>query len=292
MLRKTVLAEYKKGKTSVRELAIKYPMSPSAIGRLVSGETQASSKRGRATILPPEIEEELVKALIRCSHAHVGFDPDAFRRGVGYYMAKAGLEVDTFEMSEGWYESFVNRHKHRLSSLKGRAISKSRSFGANRVAFDDWFAFIEPLAKKFKPEETFNCDDTGINLEVLEDGRILGERGGGQPQVRADETKLGHIGVTMCAPAKGPPMPLLFVFKGEKAERNYAQGAGEGDAFVMTSNGWQTAGTYFRCAHMFVEHMKKQRLRPNAQIPNTPDDTCTTRWHAASAAAAPDLCKR
>jgi hypothetical protein len=261
LLRETVLAEHEKGGKSVRKLALKYGMSPAAVGRLVSGKTRPSSKRGRAKTLPTKIEEQLVQALIRCSHAHVGFDPDAFRRGVGYYMEKAGLEVKDGEMGAGWYESFMKRHKHRLSSLKGRSISKARSFGFNRVAIDDWCRFIGPLAKKFKAEETFNCDDTGLNMEVLEDGRVLGERGGGQPQVRIDETKSGHIGVTLCAPAKGEPVPLLFVFKGEVLERNYALGAGEDDVFVLTSNGWPTAGTYFRWAHMFVAHMKKHGIK-------------------------------
>ena len=85
MLRETVLAEHKEGDKSVRKLALKYGMSKTAVGRLVSGKTQPSSKRGRAKTLPAKIEEQLVQALIRCSHAHVGFDPDAFRRGVGYY---------------------------------------------------------------------------------------------------------------------------------------------------------------------------------------------------------------
>lgn len=256
-LRSSILAAYQKGGVSVRELAAQFPLSASAIGRLVSGETLSSSKRGRATILPPEIEEKLVQGMIRCAHAHVGFDPDACRRAIGHYMAQAGLVPTDFHMSDGWYASFMNRHKHLLSSLKGRSISKARSWGFNRVTVDDWSLTAAPLAKRFKPKETFNCDDTGINLEVMEDGRILGERGGGQPQVRVDETKQGHIGVTLCAPAQGPAVPLLFVFKGERADHDYAQGAGEGDSFVMTSNGWPTAGTYFRWAHMFVEHMKK-----------------------------------
>ena len=198
----------------MRDLAARFPLSSSAIGRLVSGETLPSSKRGRATILPPDIEEKLVLGLIRCAAAHVGFDPDAVRRGIGYYMAKAGLAPTDFEMSDGWYESCLYRYNHRLSSLKGRSISKSRSFGFNRVQHADWCVTAAPLAKRFKPEETFNCDDTGLNLEVLEDGRIIGMRGGGQPQVRVDETKQGHIGVTLCAPAKGDPVPPLFVFKG------------------------------------------------------------------------------
>ena len=83
LLRNTVLAEDKKGGKSARELALKYPMSPAAIGRVVSGKTQPSSKRGRATTLPPEIKEEFAKALICRSNALVGFDPDAFWRKIG-----------------------------------------------------------------------------------------------------------------------------------------------------------------------------------------------------------------
>ena len=84
MLRNTVLAEDKKGGKSARELALKYPVSPAAIGRLVCGKTQPSSKRGRATTLPPEIKEEFAKALICRSNALVGFDPDAFRRRMAF----------------------------------------------------------------------------------------------------------------------------------------------------------------------------------------------------------------
>ena len=257
--RAAVLAEYQEGKSSVRDLADKFDMSKSAVSRLVSGETSAGSKRGRQTILPPEIEEKVVKGLIRCAEAHVGLDPNAMRRAVGYYLTKAGLAEDDYEMGAGWYESFMNRHKHQLSSLKGRSISKSRSFGFNRVAVDDWTNFVGPIAKRFKAAET-NTDDTGINLEVLEDGRVVGPRGGGQPQVRVEETKLGHISVTLCAPAEGAPLPLLFCFKGERADFNYAHDSRLGDAFIMTSKGWATTGTYFKFAQMFIEHMKKNGI--------------------------------
>lgn len=169
--RAAVLRLYTTGKFSVRILAERFDMSETAVGRIVSGESAPESKRGRQTILPPEVEAELVQAIIRCAQAHVGLSPDQLRKSVGFFLHRAGLKEADFEMGPGWYESFMNRHKHELSSLKGRNISKSRSHGFNRVAVADWFNFVEPLTKTFTAEETFNDDDTGFNVEV-ESGKL------------------------------------------------------------------------------------------------------------------------
>lgn len=258
--REAALAEYKKGGMTTREVAAKYGMSQSAVFRLVSGGSSPSSKRGRQTTLPPEIEEQLVDAAIRCSNAHVGMSPLDLRRAVGYYVHRAGLEVEDYVMSEGWYASFMNRNRHRLSSLQSRSISKARSMGFNRVTVDDWFNFVEPIAARFSPSETFNCDDTGFNLEV-DTGRVVGEYARGQPQVRVDQTKGGHIGATLCGPARGPCMPVLWTFPGVTMVENLAVGAGLGDCFIMTEKGWATPGTYFRWAQMFVAHLKKHGIK-------------------------------
>ena len=256
--RAAVLRLYKTGKFSVRILADRFGMSKTAVGRIVSGESAPEFKRGRQTILPPEVEEELVQAVIRCAQAHVGLSPDQLRKSVGFFLHRAGLKEADFEMGPGWYESFMNRHKHRLSSLKGRNISKSRSHGFNRVAVADWFNFVEPLAKKFTAEETFNDDDTGFNVEV-ESGKVIGEVGGGQPQVRVDSTKGAHIGLTLCAAARGSPFPAFWTFKGERVEKNFAKGA-PGDEFTLTEYGWATTASYFRWAQSFVKEMKRRGL--------------------------------
>ena len=243
----------------MRALADKYGMSVSAIMRLVSGATTPESKRGGQTILPPEVEEELVQAVIRCAQAHVGLSPDRLRKSVGFFLHRAGLKEEDYVMGPGWYESFMNRYKHRLSSLKGRSISKSRSHGFNRVAVEDFFNFIEPIAGKFKPEETFNDDDTSFNVEV-ETGHVIGEVAGGQPQVRVDSIKGAHIGLTLCAPAKGLPLPAFWTFKGERVETNFAEGA-PSDVFIMTDNGWATTHTFFRWAQFFVAELKRRGIK-------------------------------
>ena len=107
----------------MRALATKYGMSVSAVMRLVSGATTPESKRGGQTILPPEIEEELVQAVSRCAQARVGLSPYRLRKSVGFFLHRAGLKEEDYVMGPGWCESFMNRHKHRLSALKGRSIS-------------------------------------------------------------------------------------------------------------------------------------------------------------------------
>ena len=79
-VRRAVVAEYKKGKSTVRGLAEKYGMSTSAVQRLVSGESTPTSKRGRQTILPPEVEKDIVSALVRCGRAYVGLSPNPERK--------------------------------------------------------------------------------------------------------------------------------------------------------------------------------------------------------------------
>ena len=257
--RAAVLRLHKTGKFTVRALADRLDMSKTAVGRIISGESTPESKRGGQTILPPEIEEELVQAVIRCAQAHVGLSPDRLRKSVGFFLHRAGLEEADYEMSQGWYASFMNRHKHRLSSLKGRSISKSRSFGFNRMAVEDFNNFLEPITKKFSGEQTFNDDDTSFNVEA-ETGRVIGEAGGGQPQVRVDSTKGAHIGVTLCAPARGLPFPAFWTFKGERSDKNFAEGA-PGDEFIMTNNGWATTHTFYRWAQSFVKEMKRRGLK-------------------------------
>ena len=131
-VRAAVVAEYSKGKTTVRALAGKHGLSKSAVQRLISGKLIPGVVRGRPTILPPDVEENIVKSLIRCAQAHVGLSPHDVRAAVGFHMHKAGLvDDDRYMMGKGWYESFMNRHKHQLP----RSISKARAPSASTAVW-------------------------------------------------------------------------------------------------------------------------------------------------------------
>jgi len=79
-VRKHVLAGYKTGGFTVRDLAEDLGMSETAVGGLVTDETAAGSKRGRQTIFSTKIEDRLVVELIRCAQARNGLEPDALKR--------------------------------------------------------------------------------------------------------------------------------------------------------------------------------------------------------------------
>lgn len=89
--------------------------------------------------------------------------------------------------------------------------------------------------------------------------QVLGRRGA--VNVKTERNKRGpHIGITLCGPAKGPMLPLLFTFAGKKAAQNYVAGTLTA-RFQQTPNGWPDATSWLIFANQFVAHMKQQKLK-------------------------------
>jgi hypothetical protein len=66
------------------------------------------------------------------------------------------LQIENFQASNGWLESFKARHNINFRSLSGE------SAGADLEAAEDWKSKLNQVASEYPPENQFNADETGL----------------------------------------------------------------------------------------------------------------------------------
>lgn len=151
---------------SLRKLEKIYGISHGAAVRLVHGDTKPESHAGRSTVLPGEVENELVRRLLNCAKNACAVKLDSFPHIVMTLISKMGIEAPDFVASRKWVSLFFSRHPE-LSKRMPSKTNQARLTHWNRISFAQWEASIGPLAKKYTPEETWNMDDTSFDLENI-----------------------------------------------------------------------------------------------------------------------------
>lgn len=108
-------------------------------------------KLGRPTIMPRELEEELVKYILVMESKFHGLTRNDIRR-MAYQLCTKNNIPYPFSNGESagraWFDHFMARHKGTLSILKPSATSFSRANGFNRQAVDSFFDLLEAEFKK------------------------------------------------------------------------------------------------------------------------------------------------
>ena len=75
----------------------------------------------------------------------------------------AEFEITDFSASDGWVQKFLNRFNISLQSICGE-LNKVGEEKAN-----DWITFFEGIKSKFRPQDVYNMDKTGIFFNLFPD---------------------------------------------------------------------------------------------------------------------------
>lgn len=157
-----------------------------------------------------------------------------------------------FGLGKEWLYGFMARHKD-LSLRKPESTSLLRSVGFNKERVNEFFAnYCSVLEKyKFKGEQIFNLDETGITT-VMRPPRVLSEKGRKQVgQISSGErgelvTFVGIVNAT------GNFLPPIYVVPRMRTPEVYITGAPVSSLVLNNKSGWMTKELFLKV----LEHMK------------------------------------
>ena len=89
---------------------------------------------------------------------------------------KMGIAIDEFVCMRSWLWSFFQRHEELAKRLPSKT-NQARLTHWNRISVARWTAETGPLASQYTPQQTWNGDDSGWDLESLQ-CKVSGRMGG------------------------------------------------------------------------------------------------------------------
>jgi hypothetical protein len=212
-----------------------------------------SSQHGKLQILSPEVEQEVVEWLIRCSKMGDPRTKDDLMKAVSELAKFSPDEHNRFKNdfpSSFWLQSFMKRHpevKFRKPSTLSKAsatVSKSNimHFFNTFVAWLDENNFRHVFAD---PKQVGNGDETGFLLSPVPQ-RVLAAKGQKQVYRQATADPKAQVSVMFNFLASGDFLPPQLILKNSVNAVKVAQGAGEIEYYIsQTENGWQTKDSFF-----------------------------------------------
>ncbi|KAJ4440331.1 hypothetical protein ANN_08470 [Periplaneta americana] len=179
--------------TSVREKkmglrkAVKlYNVPQTTLQRFVnnnmSPEECVKLKIGRKTVLPAELEKQLVEFLVEMDNRFYGLTRTDVKR-MAYQLAQRNNIPHPFGSNvtagRAWFDLFIRRHKNRLTIHKPIGTSFSRANGFNREAINKFFDMLEAEYDKhsYPADRVYNVDETGLTVVQSKIPHVIGLKG-------------------------------------------------------------------------------------------------------------------
>lgn len=76
-------------------------------------------------------------------------------------IADAAYGTNSFTASNGWLESFLNRHRITYKALSGEGAD------VNEQTVNDWITRLPTLCHGYNSSDIFNMDETGLFYKTL-----------------------------------------------------------------------------------------------------------------------------
>eukprot|EP00048_Salpingoeca_helianthica_P023969 m.28695 g.28695 ORF g.28695 m.28695 type:complete len:803 (-) comp9104_c0_seq1:299-2707(-) len=224
-------------------------------------------KVGRPTALPAAAEKIFVERLLHLSAR--GF-PVTRQRASGalasFVRKNPDLELP-FHKTRGpgknWWDRLKRDHPDLVEKRPAR-LSGERARHCTKEVVAQHLARLADLDeyKHIPAELIFNFDETQFNIDSKASGRqrVFCQKASPAQRVGGRGEREEHVTLLACVAAKGPPVPPVLLFKGERVTEWMAQGAPLGTRVKVTENGWTTDDTYhFYVRDVLVPHVKSVR---------------------------------
>lgn len=116
------------------------------------------------------------------------------------------LNINNFLASNGWFDRFKKRNAIVFQVLHGQAAS------SDIKAAEEFFQKVEKLCENYKPEDIFNCDETGLFWKAPPNKSLV------QKYEKSSGIKYSkeRITVLLCASANGEKLKPLVIGKSWK----------------------------------------------------------------------------
>lgn len=227
----------------------------------------ASVRAGRPTVLPPKLEEELVKYCLVMESSFFGLTRRDLRRMAYQLAERNGIKhpfVKNNMAGRAWLDLFIKRHKDRLSIRKPTGTSFARAVGFNKENVSMFFDNLESAFKKhsYPANRIFNVDESGVTVVQSKVEPVIGLRGKRQVGSLTSAERGALITIVVCMSAGGDYVPPMVIFPRKYMNAQLQKGAPPGAVFHVQPSGWITTELFTKWFDHFLTTTKPTTESP------------------------------
>ncbi|KAK9692640.1 hypothetical protein QE152_g35023 [Popillia japonica] len=116
-----------------------------------------------------------------------------------------------------WITGFEKRWRENLRRRVAENLPKNRTEACSKEVLQDFYSKLNNSIKRLqlqrKPQNTFNCDETGLQTDCRVQ-KILCRKGFANPHKVVGSTTKSTYTVLVCCSATGEYLPLYINYKG------------------------------------------------------------------------------
>ncbi|GBP59179.1 CENP-B homolog protein 2 [Eumeta japonica] len=230
-------------------------------------EDIVSGKMGRKTVLPPELEEELVNYCLQMESNYYGVTASDLKR-MAFQLAIRNNIPHPFSRTKNkagkkWIKLFLARHPN-LSFRQPESLSRARIQGFTAENVKSFFDILKPELEKikFNPNKIFNVDETGITTVQHTVRKILTVKGKKAVHKLSSAERGALITIVTCMSASGQFIPPLMVFPRKNMKAELLDGAPPGTIAGCHPSGWIQPELFTKWLRHFVAIVKPSKEDP------------------------------
>ncbi|XP_052079009.1 uncharacterized protein LOC127717266 [Mytilus californianus] len=228
-------------KMSISKAAKEYGVPRTTISDHVNGKYD-NHLNGPSKMLTDEEETSLINYVKYMSERGFPLTRRMLKAFVLSIVEKSGRKT-LFNMDKGpsnkWINKLLNRHRE-LSEKLPEQQDKARRRMSNVTVVDQYFKLlsdtVDSLGLTNKPNQIFNCDESGFSGKEKSKEKVLTLKGSHSYQQKV--MVHGHITVHMCIGADGHVLPSFIIFDDCLPHRNFKDGVPDTWLYGSSESGY------------------------------------------------------
>lgn len=235
------VAAVNSGEGSCKRIALRFGINRTTLLNHIKG--YKCKEVGRPTVLTKQEEELLVHSLVKLGEWGYGFDRLQLRQCVQDYLRRIDRPNPFQNCLPGndWCVMFENRWKNEISRRVAQNLPKNRALAGSKEVMEDFHDKLKLIMEKNnlqnKPQNIFNCDETGFQTEAGPQ-KVLCKRGSRNPsKLVANVTKATYT-VLMCCNAIGEFLPMYINYKGLHLYTTWCNNGPVNARYNCSPSGW------------------------------------------------------
>ena len=255
----------------LRSASRKYGIPKSTIKNHVDGKYKLAMGSnihiGRPQMLPPKVEEELVRHILECESYFMGLTRKDVME-MAYSVARRNGLTTVFndeKKSAGkkWFKHFMKRHPE-LSLRQPESTSFARARGFNADSVSNFFDLLEKQIDEKKLDSTriYNVDETSVSTVQKKSQKIVSQKGKHQIGSVSSGERGQNTTVVCCMSAAGQYVPPLILFKRVRACNALSIGAPAGSLVTNNPSGWMDKDMFVTWLKHFVNNVHASQSNP------------------------------
>lgn len=210
----------------------------------VSGRSSVDKRPGRARSIPHHIEDSICDKVVSAANTGFPVTKQQFLNKIGTVAENLNLKTQFKNGRPGkdyWYGLKSRRPDLTIRTPENCASNRMNMMTREVVGkyFADLEAFVARLELQDKPQQIWNCDETGLQF-CPDASKVIAQRGTRNLVARCSPSK-DSVTTMVCINAYGDAMPPMCVVKGKtkKSVLSFAvQDAPQNTHWTFQKSGW------------------------------------------------------